>query len=415
MQTTSAFLLRVFPVIGPALTNAAGVDHDYVGYLSALNSLGTMWYLAAAGDLLPKFGPIRTLQIGSAIAAVALLAAIGDSWWAISLSAFLIGFGYGPSPTAGSDLLKRFAPKHHISLVFSVKQSGVPLGGVLAGLLLPPILSSAGWVAACIAATGVALVAILAVEPIRRDIDHTRDHTRPVRLGVLFDIRMLAFPFQTIGTDKRLVAASALSISLAVVQGSVLAFFVTYLAVELEFSLTVAGVSFAIMQVTGAIGRVAIGWISDRNGSPQIVLLLLSLASAATVGTITAVNESWQIWAIYMLAAVTGLAIISWNGVFMAMISGFAPPGRVGEFTAATTFVTFIGYVVGPASFSGVLALGLSYQGAFLLLGIVLLISGGMFAWDTWYRREPSRSRMANRSDVPDHLDGRETPLVDRE
>ena len=211
------------------------------------------------------------------------------------------------------------------------------------------------------------------------------------------------------------MAASALSISLAVVQGSVLAFFVTYLAVELEFSLTVAGVSFAIMQVTGAIGRVAMGWISDRNGSPQIVLLVLSVASAATVGTITAVNESWQIWAIYMLAAVTGLAIISWNGVFMAMISGFAPPGRVGEFTAATTFVTFIGYVVGPASFSGVLALGLSYQGAFLLLGIVLLISGGMFAWDTWYRREPSRSRIANRSDVPDHLDGRVMPSVDRE
>lgn len=43
--------------------------------------------------------------------------------------------------TAGSAVLQRFAPNGHRNLLFSIKQSGVPLGGVLVSFIAGPALS----------------------------------------------------------------------------------------------------------------------------------------------------------------------------------------------------------------------------------------------------------------------------------
>ena len=68
MQTTNSALTRVFPVIGPVLTEAAGVPSESIGVLASAGSLGTMWYLVAGGEFLPRFGPVRLLQVGAAVA-----------------------------------------------------------------------------------------------------------------------------------------------------------------------------------------------------------------------------------------------------------------------------------------------------------------------------------------------------------
>jgi hypothetical protein len=53
------------------------------------------------------------------------------------IGTLLIGVSIGPPSSAGMDVVQRFAPPRHRNLLFSVKQAGVPLGGVIAGLLLP--------------------------------------------------------------------------------------------------------------------------------------------------------------------------------------------------------------------------------------------------------------------------------------
>lgn len=137
MQTASAALTRAVPVIGPALTEAAGVPSERIGVLASVGALGTMWYLVAGGGLLPRFGPVRMLQIGAGVGALGLACATLAGWWALVVASLLIGLGHGPSPPAGSRILKRHATARQRSLVFSVKQSGVPLGGAVAGLLVP--------------------------------------------------------------------------------------------------------------------------------------------------------------------------------------------------------------------------------------------------------------------------------------
>ncbi len=373
MQTLTAFLTRIFPVIGPALTDAAGVPPEYIGYLAAVNSIGTMWYLVAAGDMLPRLGPLRALQLGTVIGLAGLLFALFGSWWALVVASLLIGFGYGPSPTAGSEVLMQYAPVRHRSFVFSVKQSGVPLGGALAGVLVPALLALAGWRGACIGSALLVLALTLLVEPLRSAIDRGRDRKRRFRLHDLLDPRMLRTPWQALSGDRALLLCTAASACFAIVQGSLLAFFVTYAMVRIDLSLAVAGIAFSIMQLTGVGGRVMAGWVADRVHSPRSVLIALGVASSVTVAVVAAMSPSWPRWAVQVVAAVAGVASTSWNGVFMAELSQLAPPGRVGEVAAAATFFTFVGYVIGPATFGWALTQGISYAIAFAILAVVPL------------------------------------------
>src|SRR5207344_1115132 len=66
----------------------------------------------------------------------------------VALGAVFIGLGYGPITPASSQMLSRTTDPRHYSLVFSIKQTGVPLGGVIAGLMVPPLVALGGGAAA---------------------------------------------------------------------------------------------------------------------------------------------------------------------------------------------------------------------------------------------------------------------------
>src|SRR5262245_10927625 len=144
-QTAASFLSRLIPTLAPVLILEAGFTPTFIGALTANVAFGSMLFLLAGYPLVRRAGPVRALQLGLllGIAGTGLLAA--PSWLGAILASLLIGLGYGPSTPAGSEILQHHAPARHRTLVFSIKQAGVPLGGVAAGLLLPPLAVAADW------------------------------------------------------------------------------------------------------------------------------------------------------------------------------------------------------------------------------------------------------------------------------
>ena len=63
----------------------------------------------------------------------------------IALSAVAIGVGYGPITPASSHVLAKTTPRERMALMFSIKQTGVPAGTALAGLIVPPLTIAFGW------------------------------------------------------------------------------------------------------------------------------------------------------------------------------------------------------------------------------------------------------------------------------
>jgi len=375
MQVTAAFLTQAMPVIGPSLTRAAGAAPEGIGLLSALEAMGTLWFLASGYVLLRRWGAVRVLQIGNLVGALALLLPLSGTWSLMLLAGLLVGVGYGPAPPAGSEILIRHSPPAQRSLIFSIKQAGAPFGGAAAGLLLPPLVAGPGWRWALAAGAVATVLAAFAVEPWRRTIDRTRERADGNLIRELFSVRALLLPFRVLASGGALRSLAIASLPFSCVQGCVFSFFVTNLNTETGLSLTAAGSAFAVLQVVGMLARILMGFVADRLGSGIRTLVLLGIGSslASLAAAALSLDLSWGM--VLALSAVIGLIGVSWNGVYLAEVARLAPEGRVGEATAASTLLTFLGYVLAPAAFTALIPLLGGYGRCFAAMALLPLIS----------------------------------------
>jgi MFS family permease len=137
-------------------------------------------------------GPVRTNQLALVGTGLALLVASGATLSAVALTGLLVGAGYGPNTPTGSQVLARVTPLHRQAFAFSLKQSGAPLGGMLAGIMLPPIVLLAGWKVALVVVFVLAVATAIAIEPLRRLIDPLqRSSKRPERISAPASMRFV--------------------------------------------------------------------------------------------------------------------------------------------------------------------------------------------------------------------------------
>ena len=267
-----------------------------------------------------------------------------------------MGLGYGPSTPAGSDILQRHAPAQHRVLIFSIKQAGVPAGGILAGLVLPQLIEIGGLDLCLVASSLFALIAALLINPYRR-LDHERDRTQRLNIAAFLSPDNLKKPFQALQSHPDLLKLAMSGTCLAVGQGVWIAFLVTLLVRNLGMSLTAAGVYFSIMQVTGVFGRVLLGFVADRLGSGRETLRINAALSALTTIALLFLGPEWPAWSIALLCGIAGVTVTSWNGVQIAEIARLVPIDHVREASSGATLILFLGYIIGPAGFAALMTL----------------------------------------------------------
>jgi MFS family permease len=351
MQVIASFMAQSLPVVAPLLTGSLGLAAEAIGNLSALNALGTVLFLAFGGPFLARLGPVRMLQAGAALSAVALLALGIGTVPALAFAALMLGVGYGPSPPAGSRILAATAPPRHRSLIFSVKQAGAPLGGVLAGLVTAPIAAAFGWGVALVVCAATAFLAAASIQGLRRELDSERDPSRSIGFASVFSRRTLAEPFSALTLSPAILPLTLLAVSFAIVQGCLFTFTVTWLFETRGLSLVAAGSAFAAMQGAGVVARIALGWLADRTGRPTLNLLVQGLAASVAVLLLASMPAAPSLALAAALSGLAGFVAASWNGVYMAEVARLSPRERVSDATSGSTLLTFLGYVAGPAIF----------------------------------------------------------------
>lgn len=352
MQSVASFMTQTLPVVAPMITASAGLAPERIGNFSSLVAFGTVLFLLLGGPFLARLGPVRTLQAGAVICALAMLAAGMGSVAALGLASLLLGIGYGPSPPAGSRILAATAPKDHRTLIFSVKQAGAPLGGALAGLVSAPVAAAAGWPVALLVAVVTALASAAAIQPLRATLDAEREPDRRIGLRDVLSPHSIAAPIAALRADPLLPRLTALSVSFAVCQGCLFSFTVTWLVETRGMGLVQAGSVFAVMQVAGVVARIFLGWLADRTGNATRNLVLQAFVAAASVVALALLPDGAGGWALMALCALAGFVGASWNGISLAEVARVAPPDRVSDVTSGTTLFVFLGYVAGPSAFS---------------------------------------------------------------
>lgn len=363
----SAAALTV-PVLAPVLVPVFGVAGESVGIYVSLVYVGATLGSLGSGGWVARYGAIRVSQAALLLCALGLAFTLFTSPVMAIAGAFLIGMGYGPVTPASSHLLARTTPPDRMSFVFSLKQTGVPLGGVIAGLAAPKLNSWGGWQSAIIVIAASCVACALLSQVVRNGLDSDRGKSVvPALSSLRRSIGMILNH-----TPIRLLSVSSLTFS--AVQLSLNAYLVTYLHDSLGYSLIVAGFMMSATQVAGIIGRLVWGWCADRFLGAIGMLVVLACTMTLCSWILASLGPDVPEFVLLLLLVVFGAGALGWNGVYLAEVARQAPSGQIGLATGGALAATYLGVVIGPTVFGAIATLMSSYRSAFMLIVIPALV-----------------------------------------
>lgn len=330
------------PVMAPAVAAELGIAVTVVGLYTAVLYTGATTGTLLGGGLIVRYGAVRICQAGLLCAAVGLLMAATGELWAMVVGAILVGFGVGPSTPASSHLLSRHSPASMMALVFSIKQTGVPIGAAMGGLIMPVLALTYGWRGGLIGAAIMCVLGAAICQVFRGRYDADRDLNAVAFRGNPFA------PLALIMSHRGLRDLSVASFLFAGLQQSVNSFLVSHLVGQAGMTLVAAGAALSMAQLGGVIARVATGALADRTGWSREILGVMGLSMAAIVLPVAFVEPGWSNLLVLVACAALGATAIGWNGVFLAEVVRLAPAGRAGEATGGSLVFTFAGVVAVP-------------------------------------------------------------------
>ncbi len=376
IQSMVAMALITVPVMAPQVAASLGVSAALVGVYVSLTYVGATLASLMGGVAVTRWGAMRVSQWGLFICASGLALCMTGWLPAMLPGALLVGLGYGPITPASSHLLARTTAPHQMALVFSIKQTGVPVGYMLGGAIVPSLMLMTGWQESLAIVAAVCVLCALVNQPLQAGFDGDRNPAQTVRLSSLIE------PIRLVLAHRSLATMAACSFMFCMVQMSLTTYLVTFLHTELAYGLVAAGLVLSFSQMGGVTGRILWGLVADRwLGAFRTLVLLAGLMALCALATALFTPQVSRALVIAVLV-VFGASAIGWNGVYLAEVARRAPAGQASMATGGTLAFTFTGGLIGPSMFGGLSSLFGAYRTGFLALMAIAMTSAGLLLWN---------------------------------
>jgi predicted MFS family arabinose efflux permease len=365
VQALTSMAMIAPSVLAPVAAADLGLAPQSIGFFASLTYFGAMLSGLATGRLAARFGPLAVCQAAVVLAGVGLLLGSAAVAALVPLAAIVIGASYGVVNPVSSYILARRTPPGMLSLVFSIKQTGVPVGGAIAGAAAPALALALGWAGALPVLAAACVAAAFALLPARATLAEKRAAPAGPGAGARGLFAGLGRPIEVALSSGPLRELAVASLGYAAVQLVFVTYFVSYLALGLGYSLVTAGLAYACAHGAGIVGRIAWGAVADRWLAPRATLALIGLVSSACALAAAAFSPAWPLAAVIAVGMLFGASAVGWNGVFLAEVARVAPAGMVTTATGGTQFFTFAGALSGPPLFAAAVWATGSYAWAF--------------------------------------------------
>lgn len=369
-QAFSYLSTLVLPIAAPAISEATGLGISLVGVYTAVMYVASTLSAGASGAFIQRYGALRVSQAALVLMGLGLV----FSWpgWAIlfALTAFVIGAGSAVSTPASSDILGRYCPPRHAPLIFSIKQTGVPVGGMLAGVLVPAFTIALGWEGAFLACGAMCLVLAFALQPLRAEFDQYRVRSHRISM------RAVVHTVRGVLVHPRLRELALCSVSWVGLQAIYGAFLFAFLADGLGYPPETAGWVFAAGNAAAVGARIFWGWTASRFVNARALLGWLAVVMAAAGIATACFGPGWPVAAITAVAVVYAGTAISWHGVLLAEIARLSPVDRIGAMTGGVLLFTSTGIMVYPLLYGAILEATGSYAPGFAAAALPALYTG---------------------------------------
>lgn len=369
VQATISLLAACVPVLAPSIAVdrgwGVGLIALYTPIVYGVAFLANFW----VPPLLARFGGMGVSIGAILISAVGLVCLLSADAFAVALAPVAIGCAAGAMNPASSQILGPRTTPANAGLVMSIKQTGVPLGAMLAGLLVPVFVLRSNWQQAVFELAVASVIVAAALLSVRRWLDGPRAAAAKVHRPFGPAKSLLTIP----GMPRFMLAAMTCAAMLLCLR----TFFVVYLVDRLGFDLVTAGLAFGISQAAGIIGQVVWATASDRRPGAHAILALLCIMMAAAAILTAFLAPHWPRAALFGIAALFGVSAAGHLPVILGEITRRAPPGQAGVLTSGANVFLIGGTLIGPLVFGAVGAV-FDYPAAFLALGLCSLAGAFM-------------------------------------
>jgi len=365
VQVATSVVVCASAVLLPYLRSEYGLSFAEVGLMATLPFATSLLFSALAGWAADVVSDRLVLVSGAVIAGIGGAAcAFAPTLVALLGGLLLVGVGNTIASPAGSLAVRKAFPAEHRGSVMSLRQTGYPVGGLLAGLVLPVIALSSGWRAGFLVAGGISLVVGVVGATLYRgsELYSGLGTARHSLLGVL---------------NRRIIATAGFGTLLLAAQSCLVTWLVAYLVHDRDVVITVAGAYLALALLAGAVSRVFWGVVSDRlMEAGRLPGLLLAACTGAVGSLLLAVLPSDSPAAMIAVAIIACAAgAIGWNGIWTSMLSEQAPPGSEGTSVGLGLTLIQPGQLAGPYVFGLILDATGSFRLAWFMLTAILALA----------------------------------------
>lgn len=356
-------VLYAISTLGPLLTRDLHFKPALLGYL-VMSSFGLAAVLSLwAGAFVDRIGSRYALMVlFSAIALAFTLIATVENFYGLVVATAICGIAQALANPVTNLLIAQQVPPEKKAKIVGLKQSGVQLAALFAGLILPAIAFQYDW-----------RVAFGMIVPVAALFGITTPFVTPkkrARTGKVF-----------IFSPPNSLLLRLMGVQFCV--GISLSAFVTFLptfANQQGMPLSLAGTLIAVFGVMGMFSRIMLTPMGAKLKDESLLLLvLIAIAACAMAVTMQASPEShWRLWA---GAVGMGLTAVGTNAIAMSMLIRDPAFGTV---TTASGFISvtfFGGFALGPplygvmSNYSGGLLLGWSTLVGVLLCACVMSLA----------------------------------------
>jgi MFS transporter, ACS family, hexuronate transporter len=361
----SISVLALGPVIRPDLD----LSFTQFGLLMTAYSAGQVTGAIPSGVLVDRVGVGRALIASHFILALGGAILFAATGFAMALFALLMmGWGYSiMNPATARGVLEWF-PQARRATAMGVKQTGVPIGGVLAaGTLALAVLID--WrdimlIISVLTAAG-GLLCLYLIEP--HDMAKTDDSAE--KPSVLSGVIQLA-------KDRNFLMLATSSGIFNVGQYNFFTYLTLFMREAANASQETASVVLGAAQAASAFGRIGWGYIADTmfQGRRKTLALLICTAAAIFLALMAVVGPSWGVVIGMALAIGLGMTIAAYASVLQTVAVESVPRSRTGSAIGCIMIGTSIGAMTGPPLFGAVVDLtGRFADGWLVTAGIVAI------------------------------------------
>ena len=341
------------------------------GLLVSVVNVGPLFCILFVGRLLDQYNEKLLISISSFLLGGSLLLTnIVSGFNGLLFVLLLVGMFYSVSQPGGSKVILKWFSKENRGLAMGIRQAGIPIGGALAGVLIPFLtiqynVTYAINSIACICIIGGLLFFVFYKEP------YVQAEARKEHIKISFWTEL-----KVVICKKELYPIYITGIGMISLQMVLVGHFMKFLVREQSITSIIAGTVFSVMFFSGMIGRIVLAAISDAfyKGNRRMPLLIAVCASIGLILLLVMSIHTVTSGVLYGVSALLGFFSIGWFSLFIVEVAELANEESVGITVSLALTLNQIAIIVAPVLF-GYIVDKKGYTYAWLCIVVLLSIS----------------------------------------